>query len=197
MRKPFKPIDPFHFRLKGNRPHFTMDTDRDRVPDWYDCRPFDRRKQHVGASEIEGNMDEVYSIVMKNALRKYRNPEMILQIVTKGLEDFFSHPESIDIEGKLEQLLSRHMGVKAIRPTDNVEASWYDTSLYIVDIWDKIVDVHHYVYMAGKKTVARPGVATPIVSITSVDRERMGEEEFDKLVKHYRKLAKDDFAKRK
>ena len=45
--KPVKliPIKPM------KRLHFGLDTDRDKLPDWKDCRPFDPRRQHITPSQ--------------------------------------------------------------------------------------------------------------------------------------------------
>ena len=45
--KPVKliPIKPM------KRLHFGLDTDRDKSPDWKDCRPFDTRRQHITPSQ--------------------------------------------------------------------------------------------------------------------------------------------------
>lgn len=40
-------------RIKPIRVHFPFDTDRDGVQDRYDCRPFDRRRQHISKTMEE------------------------------------------------------------------------------------------------------------------------------------------------
>lgn len=39
-------LTPF-IKIKPIRIHFNLDIDNDRVRDWQDCRPFDRKKQHI------------------------------------------------------------------------------------------------------------------------------------------------------
>jgi len=52
--------------------HLKLDTDHDGVPDFMDCQPFNRFKQHAGKSEIDiSNFESLYKQLIKVASKRY------------------------------------------------------------------------------------------------------------------------------
>lgn len=185
-RKP-KFINPFHY--------FKLDTDGDGVVDWKDCRPFDRTRQHIGKSELEASPDVRKQVSIK-AVRLYPSFSQMAIVVTGAIKRFFLHPQQEQVakafEHDFELLLSRKLPFKK----NPLQVSWYDTKDYLLDVFDPLYDVHHYAYMVGKKTVAHPGEPVILVSITSLDREKMGQKEFNKMLRKARDYVKEQYEKR-
>lgn len=176
-------------RFPFNNPfkvHFKLDTDRDGVWDWKDCRPFDYTRQHTGPSELKGDVDVVHEKVMLNAIKRYPSSRQMALMINNAVKKFFLHPREEFLVNTFDNLVTKRIPMK---PT-GMKVQWYDTKKYLLDVFDPMFDVHHYVYMAGKKTVARPGTPVPLVSITSLDRERMGEREFDKMINWARDMIR-------
>ena len=177
-------INPFRFKL---------DSDRDGVWDWKDCRPFDPRRQHVGKSELTIEDKDDLSRINDAALLRYPNKNQMATLITKALIEFFAHPDKhkMNVDPRfqkfqeMENLFINRYKRNSVTPQD-MQVSWYSANDYILDVFDPVYDVHHYVYMIGKKSVANPGTPSILISITSLDRERMGEREFDRLIKGLR-----------
>ena len=174
----FSPSKPFRFKL---------DTDRDGVLDWKDCRPFDRRRQHVGPSELEGDIQQVHKKVTINAMNKYEDPISAEKRVKTAIAKFFMHPDQEEEIKGFENFLSQQFN---LQPTESVKVSWHDPSKYILDAYDMFYDIHHYVYMVGKKTVSRTGAPVLLLPITSLDRERVGLKGLDDILDWARKELK-------
>jgi len=181
-RFPIKvPNNPFHT-------HFKLDTDGDGVWDWKDCRPFDYTRQHTGPSELKGDIDIVHEKVMINAVRRYPSSRQMAMMINNAIKKFFLHPQQEQLINAFDNLVTRRIAMKP----NEMQVNWYnDPSKYVLDVFDPVFDVHHYVYMAGKKTVARPGTPVILVSITSLDREKMGLKEFDKMITWARQQIKN------
>jgi len=190
-------------RRPARRHHFRLDTDRDRIPDYLDCKPFNYWKQ--GESDFDYHLEEgeldtpakrkeyytsVYKKIMNNAGKKYGGVKKMAyiasQVAKKKLkEKTYSPPEAWD-RRKQNKFVHSFVTSDILYPT--VEAT-------ILEIYDTINDVYLYIdvseyvgeyssifiddeYMkgwgAGKSL-------SFILGVTSLDREKLGEK-FDELL---------------
>jgi len=206
--KGMKKIDINRFKVRrirrpAKRQHFKLDSDRDRVPDYLDCKPFDYWKQ--GNSDFdydfeEGELDSpmkkkeyfasVYKKVMKEAGKKYGGMKAMANVASqvakmKLKQKAYSPPEAWD-RRKQNKFVHSFATSNILYPT--MEA-------VILEIYDTINDVYLYIdvseYVGEYSSVfiddeymkgwgAGKSLAF-VLGITALDREKLGKK-FDGLL---------------
>jgi hypothetical protein len=92
MRKPKFGVNPFK-PIKINKPHFGLDSDRDGLVDWKDCKPFDKHKHGVDVYLIWTGQRDISGEITK-ALEEghnYESPKikkLLKEFPRKGSEGY-------------------------------------------------------------------------------------------------------------
>lgn len=171
--------------------HFKLDTDRDRVPDWRDCKPFNHWRQHSGPSEYdletEEDLHEAYIMITKNAVERYPSLKVIMQIGANVAS--IKLKESKQPPHGMQDLKHREI------PVQDFTTAWcahHKLEADIMEIHDMLTDVYFYVDVSGfihdlsavrvdeRYVRGWPG-SKPLVwfVITGIDREKLGESFYD------------------
>lgn len=169
-----------------------IDTDRDGVVDWKDCKPFDYYQQHSGPSELpvatNAEVVETYMHVVTNASKRYGGRKKAIKlgkhIVSAKLNESHHSPK-----GKWDL---REQGY----PVFSFKTSYrVHPNKTIIEVYDEAKDVHFYAnttkyfhkYSALMiDDVYEKGFSgqSPklILFITGIDREKLGQEGMNKLL---------------
>jgi len=201
--KYFRPLEPYsRVRRKPYQPlgrrqwSFNMDSDKDGVPDFRDCQPFNPKRHFMGPAELSGDLEDIYDQVSENAFKRYPSQQMIPNVIATGIVRFTEKPETIKAHDTKQLLTEKFMSnLSPVTPvgfnvTPNVR--WYNQKKRILEVHDGTMDVYHYVLFTGKKKPADPGEPFRFLSITGIDRERLGQKDFDKLLYKISEDAKEE-----
>jgi len=182
-------------KIKPIKMHFGLDSDRDKVKDWRDCQPFNKRRQHMGPTEFritENNFDEAQHILTDEASRRYGGFGTINYIAQQAVQDYYDKGQQTEMREHYSVEVKKPFNIYSFsdigRPKNKSDVydlkrkfktKWYKVhpKADVLYIYDPTVDVHIY---ADIDVPSRTGEV--IVAMTGVDKEAMKERDIRKLL---------------
>lgn len=174
-------------KMKPEKYHFNLDTDRDGVFDWKDCEPFNPHKQHKGPSEFPlHDLLETYVQLLKNAVAQYKNKTEMVRIahavIKARMSERYQQPRGMwDLRPQPVRTFSSGF---RIHPRGNfVHVLDELTGVYFFADVTNYLDELRSFKMDGKYMKGYPAVP-PILflAITSLDKEKIGPFEIDNII---------------
>jgi len=109
-------------KVKINPVHFRLDSDRDKVFDFKDCRPFNPKKQ-------DEDLEDLHFSLVKQSIREYGGELAMERAITQVVKAYMSNKE-----------LPRFS-----------KCSWYNKQKRILEISDDFAGVDHYIYYSKRQ----------------------------------------------